>query len=110
MCIYFQVRFLFLYIIGYTSANFYLVSYEIIRIIGKVFRIRGSIFRMIPNPTQDTWSDKFHLNGLRLSEARIRQLMVDFNESLQLLIATRGITDCFIIAISDQAKNCSRSN
>ncbi|KAF7951776.1 hypothetical protein EAE96_007074 [Botrytis aclada] len=31
------------------------VSFEIIGMLGKVTRIRGSSFRMIPNPTQDPW-------------------------------------------------------
>ena len=31
------------------------VSFEIIGMLGKVFRLRGSNFRMLPNPTNDHW-------------------------------------------------------
>ncbi|TGO48021.1 hypothetical protein BOTNAR_0497g00020 [Botryotinia narcissicola] len=34
------------------------LSFEIIGMLGKVTRIRGSNFRMIPNPTQDPWLKK----------------------------------------------------
>ncbi|KAF7912555.1 uncharacterized protein EAF01_001576 [Botrytis porri] len=34
------------------------ISFEIIGMLGKVTRIRGSNFRMIPNPTQDPWLKK----------------------------------------------------
>ncbi|CCD47651.1 hypothetical protein ACHAQE_007363 [Botrytis cinerea] len=34
------------------------VSFEIIGMLGKVTRIRGSNFKMIPNPTQDPWLKK----------------------------------------------------
>ncbi|KAG4417369.1 hypothetical protein IFR04_009510 [Cadophora malorum] len=34
------------------------VSFEIIGMLSKVFRIRGSNFRMLPNPTSDSWLKK----------------------------------------------------
>ncbi|KAG4032271.1 hypothetical protein MFRU_007g01820 [Monilinia fructicola] len=34
------------------------VSFEIIGMLGQVVRLRGSSFRMIPNPTQDNWLKK----------------------------------------------------
>ncbi|RAL63713.1 hypothetical protein DID88_003360 [Monilinia fructigena] len=34
------------------------LSFEIIGMLGQVVRLRGSSFRMIPNPTQDNWLKK----------------------------------------------------
>jgi len=35
------------------------VSFEIIGMLGETFRIQGSNFKMIPNPTSDTWTKSF---------------------------------------------------
>jgi hypothetical protein len=63
-------------------ANKNAVSFEIIGMLGKVLRIRGSSFRMIPNPTGDQWLKKI---GHKASW-RITRLMEIFNEKLKALV------------------------
>lgn len=55
--------------------------------LGKVFRIRGSNFRMLPNPTNDSWLKKI---GAKASW-KITKLMEIFQEKLQELIVKEGI-------------------
>jgi hypothetical protein len=55
--------------------------------LGKVFRIRGSNFRMLPNPTSDPWLKKI---GAKASW-RITKLMEIFQAKLQKLIKDEGI-------------------
>jgi len=38
-----------------SHAHLFSVSFEIIGMLGKTFRLRGSNFRMLPNPTRDAW-------------------------------------------------------
>ncbi|KAM0170551.1 hypothetical protein ACHAPC_011162 [Botrytis cinerea] len=54
------------------------VSFEIIGMLGKVVRLRGSAFKMIPNPTQDYWLKKV---GTKPSWSIIR-LMNAFQKKL----------------------------
>ncbi|KAF7896014.1 hypothetical protein EAF00_006029 [Botryotinia globosa] len=54
------------------------VSFEIIGMLGKVTRIRGSNFRMIPNPTQDPWLKK---TGSKPAW-KVSKLMTIFQEKL----------------------------
>jgi hypothetical protein len=58
------------------------VAFEIIGMLGKVFRIRGSNFRMLPNPTSDPWLKKI---GAKASW-KITKLMEIFQSKLQDLI------------------------
>ncbi|QSZ28913.1 hypothetical protein DSL72_003419 [Monilinia vaccinii-corymbosi] len=53
-------------------------SFEIIGMLGKVVRLRGSSFRMIPNPTQDHWLKK---TGKKPAWT-ITKLMAVFQEKL----------------------------
>ncbi|KAF5867573.1 uncharacterized protein Bfra_010548 [Botrytis fragariae] len=55
------------------------VSFEIIGMLGKVTRIRGSNFRMIPNPTQDPWLKKV---GSKPAW-KVSKLMTIFQEKLR---------------------------
>jgi hypothetical protein len=55
--------------------------------LGKVFRIRGSNFRMLPNPTSDSWLKKI---GAKASW-KITKLMEIFQTKLQDLIENEGI-------------------
>ncbi|TGO27670.1 hypothetical protein BPAE_0038g00160 [Botrytis paeoniae] len=55
------------------------VSFEIIGMLGKVTRIRGSNFRMIPNPTQDPWLKKA---GSKPAW-KVSKLMTVFQEKLR---------------------------
>ncbi|PQE06419.1 modin protein [Rutstroemia sp. NJR-2017a WRK4] len=62
------------------------VSFELIGMLGKVFRQRGSSFRMIPNPTQDFWLKKVGVNP----SWKITRLMEVFQNELNgLVIAER---------------------
>jgi hypothetical protein len=63
------------------------VAFEIIGMLGKVFRIRGSNFRMLPNPTSDSWLKKI---GAKASW-KITKLMEIFQTKLQELIENEGI-------------------
>lgn len=55
--------------------------------IGKVFRIRGSNFKMLPNPTSDFWLKKI---GAKASW-KITKLMEIFQTKLQELIDKEGL-------------------
>jgi hypothetical protein len=63
------------------------VAFEIIGMLGKVFRIRGSNFIMLPNPTSDSWLKKI---GAKASW-KITKLMEIFQTKLQELIENEGI-------------------
>jgi len=63
-----------------------IVSFEIIGMLAKVYRIRGSSFRMIPNPTKDFWLKK---NGQKASW-KITRLMDVFQAKLKDLIETEN--------------------
>jgi hypothetical protein len=65
------------------------VSFEIIGMLGQVFRIRGSNFRMLPNPTADFWLKKF---GTKASWKTTR-LMEVFQEKLAELIDGEDLSD-----------------
>jgi hypothetical protein len=69
-----------------SKANGYPVSFEIIGMLGKVLRIRGSSFRMVPNPTSDQWLKKI---GSKASW-RITRMMEIFQEKLKELIDLEG--------------------
>jgi hypothetical protein len=65
--------------------------------LGKVFRIRGSNFRMLPNPTMDFWLKK---SGQKASW-KITELMKVFQEKLKELTKSEGFEDlhqCTIIS------------
>lgn len=54
------------------------VAFEIIGMLGKVFRIRGSSFRMLPNPTSDHWVKQIG----RKASWKVTRLMEVFQEKL----------------------------
>ncbi|KAL3428310.1 modin [Phlyctema vagabunda] len=56
------------------------VSFEIVAMLGKVVRIRGSNFRMLPNPTADHW---LKTSDSRKASWQIVRLMEVFQESLK---------------------------
>ncbi|CZT02194.1 probable Modin [Rhynchosporium agropyri] len=60
------------------------VSFEIIGMLSKVFRLPGSNFRMLPNPTSDNWGKR---NGAKASW-KITNLMAIFQSQLSKLILT----------------------
>ncbi|TAQ87940.1 hypothetical protein B7494_g3749 [Chlorociboria aeruginascens] len=62
------------------------LSFEIIGMLGKVLRLRGSNFRMIPNPTSDHWLKK---TGQKASW-KITRLMEVFQEKLAELAESEG--------------------
>ncbi|TVY52995.1 hypothetical protein LCER1_G004369 [Lachnellula cervina] len=73
------------------------VSFEIIGMLGKVFRIRGSNFRMLPNPTMDFWLKK---SGQKASW-KTSTLMKVFQEKLKELTDAEGFEkhhQCTIIS------------
>ncbi|EKD15913.1 uncharacterized protein L3040_003230 [Drepanopeziza brunnea f. sp. 'multigermtubi'] len=63
------------------------VSFEIIDMLSKVFRIRGSNFRMLPNPTADSWLKNI---GAKASW-RITSIMEVFQKRLASFITTEGL-------------------
>ncbi|TVY83380.1 hypothetical protein LSUE1_G001256 [Lachnellula suecica] len=65
------------------------VSFEIIGMLGKVFRIRGSNFRMIPNPTMDFWLKKSGQKAFW----KITRLMQVFQDKLIILINTESFDE-----------------
>ncbi|TGO33846.1 hypothetical protein BHYA_0225g00290 [Botrytis hyacinthi] len=65
------------------------VSFEIIGMLGKVTRIRGSNFRMIPNPTQDPWLKKA---GSKPAW-KVSKLMTIFQEKLEDLYRKESDVD-----------------
>ncbi|KAF7936329.1 uncharacterized protein EAE98_002548 [Botrytis deweyae] len=65
------------------------VSFEIIGMLGKVTRIRGSNFRMIPNPTQDPWLKKA---GSKPAW-KVSKLMTIFQEKLRDIYAKESDDD-----------------
>ncbi|KAF7884706.1 uncharacterized protein EAF02_005042 [Botrytis sinoallii] len=65
------------------------VSFEIIGMLGKVTRIRGSNFRMIPNPTQDPWLKKA---GSKPAW-KVSKLMAIFQEKLRDIYAKESDDD-----------------
>lgn len=72
--------------------------------LGKVFRIRGSNFRMLPNPTSDHWLKK---NGPKASW-KITRLMEIFQAKLRELIHSEGFGDDHAITkIASQWKRIS---
>ncbi|TVY48257.1 hypothetical protein LOCC1_G001276 [Lachnellula occidentalis] len=73
------------------------VSFEIIGMLGKVFRIRGSNFRMLPNPTKDFWLK----NSGQKASWKIFTLMKVFQEKLRELTNAEGFKEdhqCTIIS------------
>lgn len=77
------------------------VSFEIIGMLRKVFRIRGSSFRMIPNPTSDHWLKNY---GPKASWKIVRLIKV-FQGSLRELSFAEDLGIGHpITAISDQWK------
>ncbi|KAM3071308.1 hypothetical protein ACMFMF_007779 [Clarireedia jacksonii] len=71
------------------------VSFELIGMLGKVFRQRGSSFRMIPNPTQDFWLKKVNSRAswkiIRLMEVfqyELGQLVK--SEEFKQLVTSQG--------------------
>jgi hypothetical protein len=66
----------------YPPFNTHLVAFEIIGMLGKVFRIRGSHFRMVPNPTTDAWLK----DGYQKASWKITRLMEVFQEKLHEFI------------------------
>ncbi|KAE8443083.1 hypothetical protein EG329_002406 [Mollisiaceae sp. DMI_Dod_QoI] len=78
------------------------LSFEIIGMLGKVIRIRGSCFRMIPNPTNDHWSKKV---GHKASW-KVTTLMAVFQSKLQAIIKEKTLpSDHQISIIHDQWQN-----
>ncbi|KAL5314067.1 hypothetical protein ACEPPN_018491 [Leptodophora sp. 'Broadleaf-Isolate-01'] len=63
------------------------VSFEIIGMLSKVFRIRGSNFRMVPNPTSDSWLKR---NGPKASW-KITTLMSIFQTQLSKFILSEDL-------------------
>ncbi|CZR60812.1 probable Modin [Phialocephala subalpina] len=63
------------------------LSFEIIGMLGKVIRIRGSSFKMIPNPTNDQWSKKV---GKKASW-KVARLMEVFQSKLQDIITNDSL-------------------
>lgn len=57
--------------------------------LGKVFRIRGSSFRMLPNPTGDYWLKQ---SGAKASW-KITRLMEIFQEKLKEMIEKEGLSE-----------------
>jgi hypothetical protein len=64
------------------------VSFEIIGMLGQVLRLRGSSFRMVPNPTNDPWG-KLIGSGKKASW-KIARLMDVFQEKLKELVDAEG--------------------
>ncbi|KAH8591624.1 hypothetical protein B0O99DRAFT_631880 [Bisporella sp. PMI_857] len=62
------------------------VSFEIIGMLGQVIRLRGSSFRMVPNPTSDYWRKKIG----RKASWKITVLMEIFHEHVQTLILNKA--------------------
>ncbi|KAI9644831.1 hypothetical protein NHQ30_006858 [Ciborinia camelliae] len=71
---------------GKDHRHIFSVSFEIIGMLGKVVRVRGSNFRMIPNPTQDNWLKKA---GSKPAW-KITKLMTIFQENLIELSEREG--------------------
>jgi len=63
------------------------VSFEIIGMLGQVVRLRGSNFRMVPNPTHDHWRK----NIGRKASWKITRLMEVFQNHLQKLIISEQL-------------------
>ncbi len=63
-----------------------LVSFELIGMLGKVFRIRGSSFKMLPNPTGDPWLKNI---GQKASW-KITRLMDVFQDKLGEYLEAEG--------------------
>ncbi|APA14772.1 hypothetical protein SS1G_06788 [Sclerotinia sclerotiorum 1980 UF-70] len=70
------------------------VSFELIGMLGKVVRLRGSNFRMIPNPTQDFWLKKI---GKKPSW-NIITLVEIFQTKLVKLCEREGYNDLHAVA------------
>jgi hypothetical protein len=66
------------------------VSFELIGMLGKVFRLRGSNFRMLPNPTLDPWVKKPRPGGP--SHWKIGNLLQVFQNKVTDLSMKTGIT------------------
>ncbi len=80
--IFFPVR---AFLIGYpVSTDISQVSFEIIGMLGQVFRLRGSNFRMLPNPTGDSWPKQ---KGKKAAW-KIGRLMEVFQQEVQGLANT----------------------
>ena len=67
---------------SFDFADGVIVAFEIIGMLGKVFRIRGSSFRMIPNPTSDPMVKQIG----RKPAWKIARLMEVFQEKLKELL------------------------
>ena len=63
------------------------MSFEIIGMLGQVVRLRGSNFRMVPNPTHDHWRK----NIGRKASWKITRLMEVFQNHLQKLIISEQL-------------------
>ncbi|CAD6446559.1 37b8fa0f-1443-4b7a-ac19-38ea7d2d8aec [Sclerotinia trifoliorum] len=78
------------------------VSFELIGMLGKVVRLRGSNFRMIPNPTQDFWLKKI---GKKPSW-NIITLMEIFQDELEKLSKREDYNELHAIgAVNKQLKD-----
>ncbi|KUJ20253.1 uncharacterized protein LY89DRAFT_610179 [Mollisia scopiformis] len=71
------------------------VAFEIVGMLGQVVRIRGSSFRMIPNPTSDQWSKKV---GHKASW-KVTRLMEVFQSKLLDIINDRKLPGTHRICI-----------
>jgi hypothetical protein len=63
------------------------VAFEIIGMLGQVVRIRGSAFRMIPNPTSDPWLKIVK----KKASWKVTRLMEIFQSKLQEIITARKL-------------------
>ncbi|KAE9369006.1 hypothetical protein N431DRAFT_494314 [Stipitochalara longipes BDJ] len=63
-------------------SHIFSVSFEIIGMLSQVFRIRGSNFRMIPNPTQDPW---LKCPGSKMSWKMARLLEMFRHKTIELV-------------------------
>ncbi|KAF8858111.1 hypothetical protein BDZ45DRAFT_674250 [Acephala macrosclerotiorum] len=71
------------------------LSFEIIGMLGKVIRIRGSSFRMIPNPTNDQWAKKV---GKKASW-KVARFMEVFQSKLHEIITNDRLPNQHRIAV-----------
>lgn len=74
---------------GKDHKHIFSVYFEIIGMLGKVFRIRGSNFRMLPNPTHDFWLKQV---GHKASWSIVR-LMEVFQDKLAEVVTAEGFSE-----------------
>ncbi|EPE31662.1 hypothetical protein GLAREA_12418 [Glarea lozoyensis ATCC 20868] len=72
---------------GRDHKHIFSVSFELIGMLGKSFRIRGSNFRMLPNPTTDFWAKM----TFQKPAWKVTRLMEVFQEKLTELIKSEGL-------------------